>query len=204
MSHIWKSAFRSNAACIAMMAAMAAGPALAQDASAPEQAADQSNQSADIIVTAQFRQQNLQDTPIAITAVSSETLAARSQTSVTDLGQFAPNVALAPATSLQGNSVAAFIRGVGQLDSSFALEPGVGIYIDDIYYGTTYGAVMDLTDLERVEVLRGPQGTLAGKNSVGGAVKLFSKKPDATAGGFIEATYGSYDRLELRGSANTR
>ncbi|WP_145206374.1 TonB-dependent receptor [Sphingobium sp. B2] len=202
MSHIWKSAFRSNAACIAMMAAMAAGPALAQDASVPEQAADQSNQSADIIVTAQFRQQNLQDTPIAITAVSSETLAARSQTSVTDLGQFAPNVALAPATSLQGNSVAAFIRGVGQLDSSFALEPGVGIYIDDIYYGTTYGAVMDLTDLERVEVLRGPQGTLAGKNSVGGAVKLFSKKPDATAGGFIEATYGSYDRLELRGSAN--
>lgn len=203
-----KCAFRGHVAMLALASAMMAVPALAQAQEAPAsgqapepQAADQAN-SADIIVTAQFRAQNLQDTPIAITAVSADTLAARSQTSVTDLGQFAPNVALAPATSIQGNAVAAFIRGVGQLDASFALEPGVGIYIDDIYYGTTFGAVMDLTDLERVEVLRGPQGTLAGKNSVGGAVKLFSKKPDSTPGGFVEATYGRFDRLELRGSAN--
>ncbi|SEJ93903.1 iron complex outermembrane recepter protein [Sphingobium sp. AP50] len=205
MTSFGKCAFRTHGAALALVAAMTAAPAFAQETAQPDQASgqagDQAN-SADIIVTAQFRAQNLQDTPIAITAVSADTLAARSQTSVTDLGQFAPNVALAPATSIQGNSVAAFIRGVGQLDASFALEPGVGIYVDDIYYGTTFGAVMDLTDLERVEVLRGPQGTLAGKNSVGGAVKLFSKKPDSTPGGFIEATYGRFDRIELRGSAN--
>lgn len=128
-------------------------------------------------------------------------LEARSQTNITDLGDFAPNVKLEPATGLQGNSIAAFIRGIGQSDASFALEPGVGVYIDDIYYGTTFGAVMDLTDLERVEVLRGPQGTLAGKNSVGGAIRLFTAEPDADEGGFVEATYGRFDRIDIRASA---
>ncbi|MEN7536765.1 TonB-dependent receptor [Aurantiacibacter flavus] len=181
-----------------MLALCAALPAHAQDADAS--AERQANNT--IVVTAQFREQNVQDTPIAITAMTGEMLESRGQTNVADLGDFAPNVALEPATGLQGNSIAAFIRGVGQSDASFALEPGVGIYIDDIYYGTTFGAVMDLTDLERVEVLRGPQGTLAGKNSVGGAVKLYTSKPDGTGGGFVEATYGSYDRLDLRASAN--
>src|SRR5690606_4250379 len=155
----------------------------------------------EIIVTAQFRTQRLQDTPIAITAVSGDLLEARSQTSIVDIGNFAPNVNLSQAAAIQGNAISAFIRGIGQEDASFALEPGVGIYIDDIYYGTTFGAVMDLTDLDRVEVLRGPQGTLAGKNSLGGAIKLFSRKPDGSDDGYVEATYGAYDRVELRGSA---
>jgi iron complex outermembrane receptor protein len=166
-----------------------ASPALAQSqdpqAGAREDAAEAT--SGAIIVTAQFREQDLQDTPIAITAMNAEMLEARSQTNITDLADFAPNVKLEPATGLQGNSIAAFIRGIGQSDASFALEPGVGVYIDDIYYGTTFGAVMDLTDLERVEVLRGPQGTLAGKNSVGGAIRLFTREPDAQEGGFVEA-----------------
>ncbi|HWJ68989.1 MAG TPA: TonB-dependent receptor [Sphingobium sp.] len=157
---------------------------------------------ADIVVTAQFRGQRVQDTPLAITAVSSDMLEARSQTSITDLGKSVPNVNLSSATGLYGNSIAAFVRGIGQGDSSFALEPGVGIYIDDVYYGTTYGAVLDLTDLDRVELLRGPQGTLAGKNSLGGAVKLFSAKPNDTAGGFVEGTYGRFNRIDLRASAN--
>lgn len=156
----------------------------------------------EIVVTAQFRGQKVQDTPIAITAISADTLAAKGQVSITDLGATAPNVNLTNATGLNGSAVAAYIRGVGQGDSSFALEPGVGIYIDDVYYGTTYGAVMDLTDLDRVEVLRGPQGTLAGKNSLGGAVKLFSAKPNEDAGGFIEGTYGRFDRIDIRASAN--
>jgi iron complex outermembrane receptor protein len=175
----------------------AAFPALAQT----ESAGEEDTGGNEIVVTAQFREQNLQDTPIAITAVDAETLEARGQTTVTDLADYAPNVALEPASGIQGNSIAAFIRGVGQSDASFALEPGVGIYIDDIYYGTTFGAVMDLTDLERVEVLRGPQGTLAGKNSVGGAIKLYTKEPDGAGDGFVEATYGSFDRLDLRASA---
>ena len=175
-----------------------ASPAFAQDAaSASAPAADDNT----IYVTAQFREQDLQDTPIAITAVTGATLEARGQVTVADIGDFAPNVALEPATGLQGNSIAAFIRGVGQSDASFALEPGVGIYIDDIYYGTTFGAVMDLSDLDRVEVLRGPQGTLSGKNSLGGSVRLFSKEPDGEAGGYLEATYGRFDRLDLSGSA---
>ncbi|MGX7896062.1 TonB-dependent receptor [Tsuneonella sp. HG222] len=155
----------------------------------------------DIVVTAQFRNQRLQDTPIAITAVSSDMLEARSQTSIVDIGQFAPSVNLSEGAGIQANSISAFIRGIGQEQGGFAFEPGVGIYIDDVYYGTTFGAVLDLTDLDRVEVLRGPQGTLAGKNSLGGAIKLFSKKPDEAGGGFVEATYGSYDRIDLRASA---
>lgn len=182
----------------------AATPAVAQEAAQADTTAEKSTDEgiAEIVVTAQFRGQKVQDTPIAITAISAETLAAKGQVSITDLGATAPNVNLTNSTGLNGSAVAAFIRGVGQGDSSFALEPGVGIYIDDIYYGTTYGAVMDLTDLDRVEVLRGPQGTLAGKNSLGGAVKLFSAKPNEDAGGFVEGTYGRFNRIDIRASAN--
>ncbi|MEP6869761.1 MAG: TonB-dependent receptor plug domain-containing protein, partial [Novosphingobium sp.] len=156
----------------------------------------------EIIVTAQFREQRLQDTPLAITAMPAQLLEARSQTSILDLGAFAPNVNLTQSTALNGNSITAYIRGIGQDDASFALEPGVGIYLDDVYYGTTFGAVLDLVDLDRVEVLRGPQGTLAGKNSLGGAVKLFAAKPNADLGGSIEAGTGRYNRINLRGSLN--
>lgn len=179
-----------------------ATPAFAQDTAQDADGESRDRSIEEIVVTAQFRGQKVQDTPIAITAISAGTLAAKGQVSITDLGATAPNVNLSTATGLNGSSVAAFIRGVGQGQSSFALEPGVGIYIDDIYYGTTFGAVMDLTDLERVEVLRGPQGTLAGKNSLGGAIKLFSAKPGADAGGFVEASYGRFDRIDIRASAN--
>ena len=80
-----------------------------------------------IVVTAQFREQRLQDTPLAISAISSETLEARNQTTVADIGQFVPNVNLSQSTAINSNSLAAYIRGIGQDDSSFALEPGVGI-----------------------------------------------------------------------------
>lgn len=177
------------------VASMLAAPAHAQQTPPSEQVVRE------IVVTAQFREQRLQDIPLAITAIDAETLDARSQTSIVDVGAYAPNVNLTQSTAVNSNSIAAYIRGIGQDDSSFALEPGVGIYVDDVYYGTTFGAVLDLTDLERVEVLRGPQGTLAGKNSLGGAVKLFSRKPDETGGGFAEASYGRYNRVNLRGSA---
>ncbi|MCJ2181800.1 TonB-dependent receptor [Novosphingobium sp. 1949] len=156
----------------------------------------------EIIVTAQFRAQRLQDTPIAITATSGAELEAKSVESVTDLTAIAPNVNLSQATGLNGSAIQAYIRGIGQNDSSFALEPGVGIYIDDVYYGTTFGAILELNDLDRVEVLRGPQGTLSGKNSIGGSIKLFSKKPDGNGGGFLEASTGSYGRLDFKGSAD--
>lgn len=176
------------------------GPAaLAQVAGEGPAASDTLEQ---ITVTAQFRRQNVQDTPLAVSALSGATLEERGELKVSDLGRDVPNVNISPATSLYGNSVSAFIRGIGQYSSNFALEPGVGVYIDDVYYGTTFGAVFDLADLDRVEVLRGPQGILDGMNSIGGAVKLYSRPADAQGGGYLQATYGSYHRVDLSGSGD--
>ena len=194
------------ALCATQAVAQSSGAAPGTDSPpAPSQSgAAAANTVQDIIVTAQFRRQRLQDTPVAITAVSGKALDARAQTSVTDIGAYAPNVNISPAYSSFGSSINAFIRGVGQNDSNFALEPGVGIYIDDIYYGSTFGAVFDLSDLDRVEVLRGPQGTLAGKNSIGGAVKLYSQKPNGAGGGYVETTTGSFNRIDIRAGADLK
>lgn len=192
----------ARASVLAMAVAISATPyvAVAQDGSEGAQALG--TQSDTIIVTAQFREQSVQDTPLAITAISGETLDERGQTSVTDIGAYAPNVNITQANAIQGNAVSAFIRGIGQEDSNFALEPGVGIYVDDVYLGTTFGASIDLVDLSRVEVLRGPQGTLAGKNSLGGAIKLYSTPPSDFFEGFVEASYGRFDNIGLRASVN--
>lgn len=194
-----------NFACVSALAlVMAQGSAaLAQDNASPAAESEQDASTAnEIIVTAQFREQSVQDTPLAITAVSGEALEARGQLNIIDLGNTVPSLNLSTATAINANAIAAFIRGIGQEDANFALEPGVGIYIDDVYYGTTYGASIDLVDLERVEVLRGPQGTLAGKNSLGGAIRLYSSKPDEDFGGFVQAGTGSFDRIDARGSLN--
>ena len=174
-----------------------AGSVLAQ-AAAPDGTVDE------VVVTAQFRNQNVQQTPLAITAVTATMLEARSQTNVSDVANRAPSVTFSPAGAGLGGSQATAIniRGIGQTDFNLALEPGVGMYIDDVYFGTMYGTMLDLLDLDRVEILRGPQGTLSGKNSEGGAVKLFSKKPSADGGGYVEATYGSYNHYGLRAGAN--
>ncbi len=175
--------------------ACASCPALAQESS--EEGLLQ-----EVVVTAQFRAQNLQRTPIAITAVNAEMMDARSQTSIYEVSDQAPSVTLKPQGAAFGPSLAASIRGVGQYDFNPAYEPGVGMYVDDVYYSTLTGAVFDLLDLDRVEILRGPQGTLAGKNSIGGAVKLYSRKPQGDNTGFVQGTYGSRDRLDLRASGD--
>ncbi len=179
--------------------ALMTGSAFAQDAqsSEEEEAADK-----EIVVTAQFREQRLQDTPIAITAVNAEMLEARGQTDISQIAGQAPNVTLRPQPQNGGSGLIAFIRGVGQTDFNFAVDPGVGVYIDDVYIPTLSSSLLDLMDLDRIEVLRGPQGTLAGKNSIGGAIKLFSQKPDGSGRGYLQATYGSYNRVEVRGMAD--
>ncbi len=188
--------------------AQATQPAPSQAASASPAAAQAQNTQGDgdrteeIVVTAQFRSQNLQNAPVAITAVNAAMLEQRGQTSIYEIAAQAPNVTLEPAGQSYGSGMVAFIRGIGQYDSSYALEPGVGTYVDDVYYSTLVGSLLDLMDLDRVEVLRGPQGTLAGKNSIGGAIKLYTKKPTGDGGGAIQATYGSFNRIELRGSAD--
>ena len=178
---------------------LASGQAYAQAAPAAPAAGSTLSE---VVVTAQFRQQNLQKTPLAITAVNAQMLENRNQTSLADVTAQAPNVTLAPNGAAFGSSMVAFIRGIGQTDFNLALEPGVGIYVDDVYYPTLTGSLLDLLDLDRVEILRGPQGTLAGKNSIGGAIKLYSLKPSATEGGYLEATYGSLNRLNARGAGN--
>lgn len=155
-----------------------------------------------IVVTAQFREQNLQDTPLAITAVTAEILEAKSQTDLATIADSAPNVQIRPQTAAFGPSVTASIRGIGQSDFNPAYEPGVGIYIDDIYYPSLTGAIFDTLDLDRVEILRGPQGTLSGRNSIGGAVKMYSRMPNGDSSGMVEGSYGSRDRISLRAAAD--
>lgn len=182
---------------LAWSVVIGAAPVLAQQAGANRD----DEGIAEVVVTAQFREQNLQETPIAITAISGDLLEARSQTSIADVTAQSPNVLLQVNPAGGGTSMRAFIRGVGQADQSPSVDPGVGIYVDDVYFATVTASVFELLDLERVEILRGPQGTLNGMNSLGGSVKLFSK-PATGSGGYVEGTIGDLDRRDFRGSAD--
>jgi iron complex outermembrane receptor protein len=194
---------------LAIVAGLTA-PVHAQDNSSAASAAeapqdDQNDGRTNVItVTAEFREANLQDTPIAITAVNSEMLEARGQTNISQVAAQAPNVSLTPQPQNGGTGLIAYIRGVGQTDFNYALDPGVGIYVDDVYIPTLSSSLLELMDLDRIEILRGPQGTLAGKNAIGGAIKLFSQKPRGDGSGTMEVTYGSYDRIDVRGMADFR
>ncbi len=154
----------------------------------------------EIIVTSRFREERLQQTPIAITAITGEELEIRAFTSAYEVGYTVPNASLRPAQAAFGNTMTAYIRGIGQYDFSFAFEPGVGIYIDDIYHPFTMGSQIDLLDLARVEVLRGPQGTLFGRGAIGGAIRYVTKQPRGDGSGNISLTYGDYDRVDIRAS----
>ena len=154
----------------------------------------------EVIVTAQYREENLQDTPLAITAISGEQLEARGLNNVVDLGLAIPNAQMRQSPGQWGPNSTIGLRGVGQMEFIYTAEPGVGIYVDDVYHGTLTGSNLDLLDLERVEVLRGPQGTLFGKNSLGGAVRMISKAPKGDNAGSFEATIGSSERHDFKGS----
>ncbi|MEJ1963142.1 MAG: TonB-dependent receptor [Gammaproteobacteria bacterium] len=162
--------------------------------------ANDDNSLAEVIVTAQYRQENLQDTALAITAVSGEQLEQQGLTNVTDLGLVIPNAQIRPQGSFSGPTPAIGMRGVLTTDYIYTSDPGVGIYIDDVYHGSLTGSAIDLLDLERIEVLRGPQGTLFGKNSLGGAIRLISKEPKGDDTGSLAVTYGTSHRLDLKGS----
>jgi len=183
----------------ASMAALAAtAPLQAQTAANEDQTGI-----ADIVVTATRQATNLQDTPIAITAVTSETLEERGIRSASDLSQAVPNATFRRTHGAFGPGVSAFIRGIGQADTSLGSEPSVAYYVDDVYYPLILGSNFDLLDLDHIEVLRGPQGTLFGRNALAGAVNIVSKKPSFTdASGYIQATLGSYNRLDLRAGFN--
>src|SRR5690606_20320508 len=131
---------KTTALSFASLLALSVGIAAPAHAQEEGEDAGAGARPAEIVVTAQFREQNLQDTPIAITAVNSEMLEARGQTDIQQVASQAPNVTLKPMSATNGNnSMIAFIRGVGQANYNFALEPGVGIYIDDVYFPTVAG-----------------------------------------------------------------
>ena len=153
----------------------------------------------EVVVTAEFREANVQDVPLSITAVDAFMMEARNQTNIFEVGAQAPNVTLNPTNVEGGPAMLAFIRGVGQTDFNYALEPGVGFYVDEVYYPTLTGTLVQLLDLDRVEILRGPQGTLAGRNSIGGSIKLFSRRP-GEGGGRMDLTVGELDRLDFSGA----
>jgi iron complex outermembrane recepter protein len=184
------------------MSALALGQSTAFAQSAP--AADQSTAAPsdalqEVVVTAEFRTEKLQETPIAITAVNADMMEQRNMTNLTNIAAVAPNVTMFEASAAFGKTNAAFIRGIGQGDFNLAAgEPGVGIYIDDVYFATTLGSAFDLLDLDSVEILRGPQGTLDGKNSIGGAVEMHSKKPTGSDEGYVDVTVGDYSRRDMK------
>jgi iron complex outermembrane recepter protein len=154
----------------------------------------------EIVVTARRTSENLQQTPISITALTAEDIAQRGLNNVLDVAAEAPSLTLMPGGNYSGKSALAYIRGVGQDQFTYAFEPGVGFYVDDVYYGTVYGSIFNLADISNIQVLRGPQGTLFGKNNEGGAILLYTPQPKGDNSGTAEVGYGSYHRELFKGS----
>lgn len=163
-------------------------------------AADEPAGLEEVVVTARHVTESLQTTPISISAVTAADLDARGVSDISGLSRNAPNVTLGEGTGGFGKSAVAYIRGVGQHDALPAFEPGVGFYLDDVYHGTLFGAPLELTDIDRVEILRGPQGTLFGKSNEGGAVRIFTPEAKGTNTGYVQVGYGEYDHQQVRGA----
>jgi iron complex outermembrane recepter protein len=183
------------AACAASMLAVPA--VLAQDAPVTKNSAGLE----EVTVTARRREESLQDVPIAITAFTGQALEMRGTSDIAELAQTVPSVTLEPSRATN-STLTAFIRGVGQQDPLAGFEQGVALYVDDVYIARPQGALLDIYDVQRVEVLRGPQGTLYGRNAVGGAIKYvtrpLSKEPEFQ----LKGSYGSYNQVDLVGTGS--
>jgi iron complex outermembrane receptor protein len=178
-------------------------PVLAQ--AADQEPAAKEDVANEIIVSARRREESLQETPVAVTVFSGETLEDRQITQTQDLERFTPSLQFKPAGQLSGNSAAAvvFIRGVGQLDPTAAVDPGVGVYIDDVYVGRSVGGTIELGDIASVQVLRGPQGTLFGRNTIGGAILVKTREPElGEASGRGRLRIGEDDLVEGSAALN--
>lgn len=180
----------------AALSALASVPALAQDAPAEEAAETQD--SGEIVVTARRREESLIDVPISMSVVSGDSLVKSGAADITALQDKTPNLTLQIARG-SNSTLIAFSRGVGQQDPLWGFEPGVALYIDDVYVARPQGAVLDIFDVERVEVLRGPQGTLYGRNTIGGAVKYVTRRLGDDFKASFRGSYGSYNQIDLVG-----
>jgi len=184
--------------CLAILAGLP-GPVLAQNVATAQQPAKGGIE--DIIVTARYVSENIQDTPIAITAQTDVQLKAANVTNIGKLGAVVPNLLTMPGDSQSAGTPVIVMRGVLQgTTSSIAVPPAVAIYTDDIYHGTTAGSELDFTDVDRVEVNRGPQSTLSGNASIAGSIKLHTVDPKGDGSGFLEGEVGSRKLLGMSGA----
>ncbi|SET21345.1 TonB-dependent receptor [Thalassotalea agarivorans] len=180
--------------------AIAVSSAFSGFAIAEEEQAQQQEESSGlevIEVTARKTAENLQSVPVSVTSVGAQQMEQNGIAVLTEIQQFSPNTTL-QASRGTNSTLTAFMRGVGQEDPLWGYEPGVGIYIDDVYVARPQGAVLDILDVERVEVLRGPQGTLYGKNTIGGAIKYVTKKMSGDFELDLDATVGDYARRDFK------
>ncbi|EED31834.1 TonB-dependent receptor [gamma proteobacterium NOR5-3] len=155
----------------------------------------------EVLVTARRRAENLQDVPIAVTALSGDALRLAGAQDLTELAQSIPSVTLEPSRATN-TTLTAFIRGVGQQDPLAGFEQGVALYLDDVYLARPQGALLDIYDVERIEVLRGPQGTLYGRNAVGGAIKYVTRRLSDEVQANVRASYGTYNQADLVGTVS--
>ncbi|HYD28599.1 TonB-dependent receptor [Brevundimonas sp.] len=193
MNRYVKTALLAGAAWSALSTAV-----LAQDAPPQEETATNVGE---IIVTARRRDEALKDVPISVSALGAERLEETGATDITALQQQTPNATVQVARG-SNSTLISFIRGVGQQDPLWGFEPGVGLYVDDVYIARPQGAVLDIYDVERIEVLRGPQGTLYGRNTVGGAVKYVTSRLSQDPELMLRGAYGSYNQVDLLASGS--
>ncbi|MGB5076416.1 MAG: TonB-dependent receptor, partial [Sphingorhabdus sp.] len=156
----------------------------------------------EIVVTAQKRSENLQETPLAVSAVTAQMIEQRGISDITSLTAIAPNLSITTTGSSTSN-IALFVRGIGESETILTVDSPVGLYVDGVVLGRSSGAVFDMVDLERIEVLRGPQGTLYGRNTIGGAVNLISRKPTEVAGAEQMVGFGNLGLLQSKTTLNS-
>ncbi|MCU0757824.1 MAG: TonB-dependent receptor [Steroidobacteraceae bacterium] len=185
----------------AILAATTTAVCAGSPAIASADAAEQGMELDEVVVTAQKRTENIQDVPISITAFAGEYLERLNAERVADVMDFAPNVSRSSGPT-GGADGFFFIRGVGQVDNSATVDPGVGVYVDDVYLGRIQGASLDLVDVERVEVLRGPQGTLFGRNTIGGAINVVTADPGDEFSARVRLGVGNRERRDALASIN--
>ena len=192
-----------------MLAAASQAPAADADAQSAPQAAPpktggpSDDALPDIVITATRQSTDLQRTPIAITAVTAQQLTERGVTNIGDLSSSVPNSQFRPVQGAFGPGVSAFIRGIGSGDTSLGGESQVAFYIDDVYYPLLLAANFDLVDTDHIEVLRGPQGTLFGRNALAGAVNIVARQPSLTeTTGYANLTTGAFERRDMRAGFN--
>ena len=182
---------------LAMSMLASAGTAMAQEAATPPADGQKTTTLEGIKVTARKREETLQEVPVAVTAFTADSLDRLNVEDLSDLDAQVPNLTIYAARG-SSSTLTAYIRGVGQSDPLWGVDPGVGIYMDDVYIARPQGALLDVFDVDRIEVLRGPQGTLYGKNTIGGAIKYISKGLRSDFNGYGSVTLGNYGQRDLK------